>query len=192
MEMGAISKTLTNKKAAKDYLRNKFGLNVNKRKLVLSIIVDEKSKPDDALCFLKSFLEGIKAVSVSVLILTPQSLKGKLDDFKSPRGVFVMQSNNTLTEKALEASDVSFVFPLAATTQEHLNLMWHLGVVPIAPEKSAQDYDPNKETGNSFITRKDDAWGIFAALVRAAETFRFPYDWKHIVRQALKAIPLEG
>lgn len=184
-----ISKTLNSKKIAKDYLRNEYGLSINKKKLLLSIMVDDKSGTE-VMAFLQNFLEGMKAVSVSVIIVSPQGLKEKIDTFKSPRGVFVMQSNKNITEKILEASDVSFVFPLSSMKKEHLNLMWHLGVVPIAPDKIAQDYDPNKETGNSFISRNSDAWSIFAALVRAAETFRFPYDWKHIIKQALRAIPL--
>lgn len=188
MQEIGISKTLNSKKTAKDYLRNEYGLSINKKKLLLSIIVDEKSGPE-VMAFLENFLEGIKAVSVSVIIVSPQALKEKIDHFKSPRGVFVMQSNKNVTEKVLEASDVSFVFPLSSMKKEHINLMWHLGVVPIAPEKIAQDYDPNKETGNSFISRNNDAWSIFAALVRAAETFRFPYDWKHIIKQAMRAIP---
>lgn len=188
MQDSGISKTLNSKRDAKDYLRNEYGLTLNKKKLLLSIIIDEKSGPD-VMTFLKNFLEGIKAVSVSVIIVTPQNLKVELDNFKSPRGVFVMQTNKNLTEKVLAASDVSFVFPLSSMKKEHLNLMWHLGVVPIAPEKIAQDYDPNKETGNSFISRNSDAWSVFAALVRAAETFRFPYDWKHIIKQALRAVP---
>lgn len=190
MQDTVISKTLNSKKTAKDYLRNDYGLSINKKKLLLAIIIDE-SCDKDVLSFLQSFLEGSKAVSVTVIILCPNSLKKELENLKSPRGVFVLQNSKNITQKVLEASDVSFVFPLSSTKKDHLTLMWHLGVVPIAPEKKAQDYDPNKETGNSFISRSNDVWSIFAALVRASETFRFPYDWKHIVRQALKAIPLE-
>lgn len=192
MQKLGISKTLNSKKNAKDYLRNEYGLGINKKRLLLTIIIDE-SCDKDIVAFLQNFLEGSKAVSVSVIILCPNNLKKSLEGFKSPRGVFVMQNNSpTVMEKVLEASDVSFVFPLSSTKKDHLTLMWHLGVVPIAPEKTAQDYDPNKETGNSFVSRNNDVWSIFAALVRAAETFRFPYDWKHIIRQALKGIPLES
>ena len=44
------------------------------------------------------------------------------------------------------------------------------------------NYHPNEETGNSFTYPSTNPWDIFMALVRAHETYRFPYDWQHIVR----------
>jgi hypothetical protein len=61
------------------------------------------------------------------------------------------------------------------------------GAVPVVFEKSAPkavaaEYNPTDEQGNSFYFRHESAWAIFAALVRATETYRFPYDWQGIVR----------
>ena len=39
--------------------------------------------------------------------------------------------------------------------------------------------------GNGFVYDNENVWGIFAGVVRALETFKFPYDWKHIVRVGL-------
>lgn len=55
----------------------------------------------------------------------------------------------------------------------------------IAPKNLAEDYDPTTEQGNSFFATTENVWGIFAATVRAVETFRFPYDWQGIVRNAM-------
>lgn len=181
-----ISAKLLTKKTAKDYLRNKYGLQLNKKKLLLSVFIDEKHG-EEAMAFLNSFLEAIKSLTVNVIVVAPKSLKGDLDQYKDPRGVFILTFNKEAQEKILEASDVSFVFPLTSMGAKEIQSMWANGVIPIAEEsqESVMDYDPNDETGNSFTIRKESIWSIFAALVRATETFRFPYDWKHIVRQIL-------
>jgi|WetSurMetagenome_2_1015567.scaffolds.fasta_scaffold122745_3 hypothetical protein len=62
------------------------------------------------------------------------------------------------------------------------------GTVAIGHEKSPflQDYHPNEESGNSFVYGAMNPWAVFMALVRAHETYRFPYDWQNIVRSVLK------
>ncbi|MFC1600400.1 hypothetical protein ACFL3T_05210 [Patescibacteria group bacterium] len=61
---------------------------------------------------------------------------------------------------------------------------WENGVVPITQEldPSVVDYNPNTESGNAFVYQNANEWEIFAAVVRALETHKFPYDWKFIVR----------
>jgi starch synthase len=76
---------------------------------------------------------------------------------------------------------MALVFPFSDVEEIMLN-----GVIPISMNRPGiKDYNPNKETGNGFVYKKEDSWSIFAALVRAVETFKFPYDWKHIVRQGI-------
>lgn len=61
---------------------------------------------------------------------------------------------------------------------------WENGVVTITPGFNDQikDYNPNTESGNAFVFENANEWEIFAAIVRAVETYKFPYDWKFIVR----------
>ncbi|MFC1810960.1 hypothetical protein ACFLZH_05655 [Patescibacteria group bacterium] len=61
---------------------------------------------------------------------------------------------------------------------------WENGVIPITAkfDNSITDYNPNNESGNAFVFENANQWEIFAAVVRAVETFKFPYDWKFIVR----------
>jgi glycogen synthase len=64
------------------------------------------------------------------------------------------------------------------------------GTVPvvlesIAPKSVAVEYDPRTEQGNSFYSQRDTRYALFAALVRALETYRFPHDWQALVRSAL-------
>lgn len=61
---------------------------------------------------------------------------------------------------------------------------WANGVVPITQKlhSSITDYNPNTESGNAFVFQNANEWEIYAAVVRALETYKFPYDWKFIVR----------
>ncbi len=70
----------------------------------------------------------------------------------------------------------------------------HYGVVPIALEGSEhgrgttllEDYDPVQETGNAFLFAARSPWSVFASFVRAAETYKFPFDWRTIQRHCME------
>jgi ADP-glucose type glycogen/starch synthase len=49
-----------------------------------------------------------------------------------------------------------------------------------------RDYDPTKRTGNGFTFGAYDPWQFFAAVVRAAETFRHQSVWSGLVEHAMK------
>jgi starch synthase len=51
---------------------------------------------------------------------------------------------------------------------------------------TVRDYDPVNETGNGFRFESYDAWQFFAAVVRAAETFRHPQSWAWLVQHAMR------
>lgn len=88
-------------------------------------------------------------------------------------------------ERWLGAADMALTF---AEDQATLKKFFQKGVVPVAYSQSPllENYHPNEETGNSFTFDVFNPWAIFMALVRAHETYRFPYDWQHIVRNMLK------
>jgi len=46
-------------------------------------------------------------------------------------------------------------------------------------------FNPNTEQGNCFTFQNLNKWEIFTAVVKALETYKFPYDWKNIVRQVV-------
>ncbi len=64
------------------------------------------------------------------------------------------------------------------------------GAVPLARTQAfpelLTDYNPNQEKGDSFLFPSYDIWHIFAAIVRATENYRFPYDWKNIAREGME------
>lgn len=89
-----------------------------------------------------------------------------------------------MLEQVLTASDMA-LFCASADDDELRACLAH-GTVPIAPASShLVNYDPNQEAGNSFTYDQPTHWHCFAAAVRAVETYRFPYDFKTIQKNAV-------
>lgn len=88
-------------------------------------------------------------------------------------------------DRLLLAADMAVLFNHHL---EMIHLLMNYGVVVIGDEKSPllENYKPNEESGNAFVFPKKDAWGVFSAMVRAIETFKFPYDWKFIIKKVYK------
>jgi starch synthase len=64
------------------------------------------------------------------------------------------------------------------------------GTIPVVRETGGladtiRDYDPVAATGTGFMFNAYDPWQFFAAVVRAAETFRHPTLWAWLVRRAM-------
>lgn len=94
-----------------------------------------------------------------------------------------------LDEAFFNDCDVVIFMPFENVPEKLLKEVLQRGIVPIASDKNAlcSNYNPNKESGNSFTFSGTTPWEAFAALVRACETFKFPFDWKHIVKQARRS-----
>lgn len=61
------------------------------------------------------------------------------------------------------------------------------GTVPVAPAcTSLENYNPNQERGDAFLFNGTTSWDAFAAMVRALETYRFPFDWHTIQRHCMR------
>jgi starch synthase len=60
------------------------------------------------------------------------------------------------------------------------------GAVPVAPEiDELENYNPNQESGNSFLFEAPSPWLAFGAVVRALETYKFPFDWRTIQKHGM-------
>ncbi|MBA4336505.1 hypothetical protein C0416_01895 [bacterium] len=92
-------------------------------------------------------------------------------------------------ENDFSSLEKSHIIVLFENDMDLLKKAWSQGVVPItqAFDSSIIDYNPNTESGNSFVYDSKNYWEIFAAIVRACETYKFPYDWKFIVRSCTKS-----
>lgn len=176
MSSNSLENFVKQKKEVKSFLSKK--LSFNTRKPLLGIILDKELSPtiEDTL---KKILEATAHVDVQVVILADTNLGA----FSVPHTVVLPYSRNN-RKIVLQAADMALGFNFSDVEEMLLN-----GTIPVSPIRNeVADYNPNHETGNAFIYRTGDSWSIFAALVRALETFKFPYDWKNIVRQGLETV----
>jgi starch synthase len=68
----------------------------------------------------------------------------------------------------------------------------HYGSVPIVRATggladTVQDYDPRIGQGTGFVFQPYDRWALFAAIVRAVETFRHRDLWRQIQVSGMRA-----
>jgi glycogen synthase len=86
----------------------------------------------------------------------------------------------------LAASDMALFLTEPADHAELAHCLSY-GTVPVSvASQSLKNYDPNQEQGNAFLFEKTTVWQAFAAVVRALETFRFPFDWRTIQRHGME------
>lgn len=132
-------------------------------------------------------LEGLLVLPSHVVVIGDEEhadvdagVRGKISWVNTKEG-----RNKDMIEQYLMAADMALVF------EEHmqdLEALMDKGVVIVGSQKSPflENYKPNEETGNSFTFASMSPWDIFRALVRAHETYMFPYDWQHIMRAVLR------
>lgn len=106
----------------------------------------------------------------------------KFEEFLWRDRVRVVTLSDPHYEDLWRACDVAFCFEHGDVYRAHA-----AGVVPIVARSlraGVEDYDPVHEKGNAFVYGDVNAWQMVSALVRAAETYKFPFDWKYIVKNA--------
>ncbi len=141
-----------------------------------------------------NLLEGLRVLPVRVVVVNTQ----QPSDVNNLSEVEEMMHNHIVwynpktdnsgrgkeekeIDRLLLAADMAVLFN---SNIDLIKLLMNYGVVVISDEKAPllENYKPNQESGNSFMYKKKNQWGVFAAIVRALETYKFPYDWKNIVR----------
>lgn len=131
---------------------------------------------------IQKFLEGTEFLGVEIVVVADTDL----DSFSFPNVHHLPYSEKNRKE-AMQAMDMMVTLPF-----NDLEEMWLNGVVPVScKRKGVSDYDPNRETGNAFVygdIEKANHWKIYAGVVRALETFKFPYDWQSIIINGLEKL----
>jgi starch synthase len=140
---------------------------------------------------LKEVLPGLLTLPVEILILGKGSASyGTLfTELTKEQGhrVAIIQNDEGEIRKMLAASDMA-LFLTDPTKQPELLHCMRYGVVPISASGTVlENYDQNQESGNAFVFDKPTAWHVFAAAVRAMETWRFPFDWRTIQRHCMES-----
>ncbi len=140
----------------------------------------------EAIELAQSALDGIVALDFPLIVFASGGSGGhggaKKIPFLARDGVRVVTPSDPHYEDLWRACDVAYCFSPADVYRGYA-----AGVVPLVARSlraGAEDYDPLNEKGNAFIYRDMNAWHMTSALVRAAETYKFPFDWKCIVKNA--------
>lgn len=176
MNCPSISNLLKKKQEAKRELSAR--LSFSRKKPLLAMFLD-KELSANAEENIEMFLKGVGTLDVEVVVLTDSNL----DTFSLPN-IIILPYGRVNRSMLLKAADMALCFEFSDVEEMLLN-----GVIPLSSSRDeVADYDPNHETGNSFVFENEDPWCIFAALVRARETFKFPYDWKFIMRQGMGGV----
>lgn len=148
-------------------------------------------------------LDGLRVLNIKAMVVDteqPSDLNniGELSEHQGGQIVWYNprqdNSGRGCEEKEIDrlfmAADMAIIFH---ERSDLIKLMMNYGIVIVAEDKSPllENYRPNEETGNSFLFNRKDLWSVFAAIVRALETHKFPYDWNHIIRQISKQSGLD-
>lgn len=140
---------------------------------------------------LRRVLPGILTQQAEILVLGKGSASyGSLfTDLAKEHGhrVHIVQNDEPDVRRMYAAADVA-MFLSDAPTKEIGHCLAY-GVVPVSlPFPLLEDYDPVQETGVAFLFQQPTEWHAFAALVRALETLKFPFDWRTIQRHGMEAV----
>ncbi|MBI5151918.1 hypothetical protein HZA39_00110 [Candidatus Peregrinibacteria bacterium] len=131
-------------------------------------------------------IDGLKSIGIPVVLITKTDGAVPFDFREKCATVSTHDANYRMF---YEACDMMIMMN-DAVDENFLYDLWQNGIIPIAIEgiDAISNYNPNNETGNAFTYASKNIWEIFAAVVRGIETYKFPYDWKHIIRQGLKSL----
>ncbi len=139
---------------------------------------------------LKDVMEGLLTLPVEIVILGKGSAEygAYLTEMSKEHDhrIAIVPNDEKNIRKMFAASDMA-LFLTDATDLPELEAALRYGTVPVCPNtKKIKAYNPNQENGEGFLFEKLTIWHSFGAIVRALETFRFPYDWRTIQRQCME------
>ncbi len=141
---------------------------------------------------MEQLLPGLLELPINIVIRGRGAKKyGELFTslFKAhPHRIAIMQDDEQNMRKMLAGSDIAVFFAESDEDGERDNALRY-GTIPVSlANVELENYNPVQETGNAFVFEEATHWQCFAALVRALETFKFPYDWRTIQRHAMNAM----
>jgi starch synthase len=182
-------KTIENKIKNKQVFCEEAGLIFDKR--VPLICVTYMLTDDNNLKILQDIMNGILEQPVELVFtgIGTEKYQKYLTDLADKNGTKIIIAGNSEDErrKIYAASDMILVTTLSEECKEEAKRAMNYGVIPVIPAVDfAQDYNPNQEKGNAFVYNQNSPWSLFANIIRATESFRFPYDWKNIAVDAME------
>lgn len=184
------AKTLEKKGENKQSLQEELGWPAERKRPVLCLPAGMSEKLGGAL--LEEVLPGLLSMDVQLLIVGKGSSHyGQLfTDLakKYPHKIAIIPNEEVALRKMYAAADMA-LFLSDPEGMDELPLALEYGVVPIASKSNAlEDYNPIQEAGNGFLFDGKSVWHCFAAIVRALETHKFPFDWRTIQRHCMESV----
>ncbi|MCF7844552.1 MAG: hypothetical protein K9M03_01860 [Kiritimatiellales bacterium] len=182
-------KTLENKVKNKTALQKELGWPAESKRMMLCL----PAGMTDALGgkLMEEILSGLLTLPVELLIRGKGSaqygeLFTKLAKENSHR-IAIIPDKEEAVHAMYAAADAALYFADPAELKE-LHESLRFGVVPITPDcKDLDAYDPIQESGCAFTYEELNVWHCFAAIVRALETQKFPFDWRTVQRYCMES-----
>lgn len=102
--------------------------------------------------------------------------------------VHIITDTDASLSAMYEACDIG-LFLSDPRSMKELRYCMEAAIVPVSlPCPVLENYDPVQESGNAFLYETPNAWQCFAALVRAMETYKLPFDWRTIQRNGMDVV----
>ncbi len=188
--IGTIEQKIQNKTA----LQKEIGWPIEPKRPMLCLPAGMTEKLGGQL--LTEVLPGMLTQQMELLVLgkgsaTYGSIFTRLAQEQRYR-VHIIAEEEEAMHRMYAAADMALFITDPARTEE-LEHCLAFGVVPISAASSLlNDYNPVQETGNAFLFDAPSKWTVFAAIVRAVETFKFPFDWRTIQRHCMETMLRSG
>ncbi|PCI24909.1 hypothetical protein COB57_04020 [Candidatus Peregrinibacteria bacterium] len=170
----------------KVHLQESFEMDANKAQFIVGV-ADELI---DAGLVEEFFhvLEGLLSVGIMFVLRAKATKKyqERVEDLQKryPSLLFVLNDSEENIRTIFASADA--VLSLH-TDAELLMMSMTYGAVPICQANELVDnYDVIEEQGSGFCFMGESRWNIFESVIRARESFRFPYDWKNIQKTIMK------
>ncbi|MBI3336039.1 hypothetical protein HYZ98_00545 [Candidatus Peregrinibacteria bacterium] len=156
------------------------------------MILPQEVREETGETLLREMLPGLLALDIALLIRGRGSANiGALLTTlhqKYPEHIAIIPDTEESLIQMVRGGDIA-LFCTDPTGSKELSLCLEQGTIPIAPDHVGSllhSYDPVQESGNAFLFQKINPWHAFAAIVRACETFKLPFDWRTIQRHCME------
>ncbi len=183
-----IEKKLINKKE----FCAEYGVQCGDREFLIGIV--SPLTPQNGGEILEEILKGIVAlpIKIGVRAIGTEKFQKVLGDFAENHHekIAIVPDEESGLRKILAASDAVLFLADGAENEFLARSALSYAALPIAPigmRHIVEDYNPNQESGTGFLFQEQSIWLAFAAIVRALENFRFPYDFKNIQKSAIES-----
>ncbi|HCI04019.1 MAG: hypothetical protein QF755_03835 [Candidatus Peribacteraceae bacterium] len=184
------AETLEKKIKNKTALQKELGWPAESKRMMLCLPVGMTKALGGEL--LEELIQGLETLPIELLIRGKGTkeygeLFTKLAQDKNHRFAIVPDKEDAVN--AMFAAADASLFLSDPSDLPELELSLKYGAIPIAPEcEKLEAYDPIQESGVAFTYENPDVWSVFAAIVRALETHRFPFDWRTVQRYCMESV----